>query len=256
MKPLQDLVPSCNKFGALTDWDPNLVDPCTWFHVVCDGDNRVIRLDLGRLNLSGPLAPELGQLDQLQYMEIFGNNISGPIPSEFGSLANLISLDLSSNSISGAIPAALGNAKRLDHNLLTGLIPRELARLPNLGIVHALTFFFFFFFCASAEISPTTTFVARSRQTEHSRTFPVAGSPSFLHKFMMFRVLPCNIQSRRPWRHRYTVPTLPPSMRRSSLVSRGLNGAAVDADAMRMVTHTFDEVRAAVAAMGSAADVE
>jgi hypothetical protein len=30
--------------GALTDWDPNLVDPCTWFHVVCDGDNRVIRL--------------------------------------------------------------------------------------------------------------------------------------------------------------------------------------------------------------------
>ena len=45
-------------------------------------------------------------------------------------------------------------------------------------------------------------------------------------------------------------------MRCSSLVSRGLNGAAVDADAMRMVTHTFDEVRAAVAAMGSAADVE
>ncbi|AQK54264.1 hypothetical protein ZEAMMB73_Zm00001d051454 [Zea mays] len=96
--------------------------------------------DLGRLNLSGPLAPELGQLDQLQYMEIFGNSISGPIPSEFGSLANLISLDLSSNSISGAIPAALGNAKslkflRLDHNRQTGPIPRELAGLPNLGIV-------------------------------------------------------------------------------------------------------------------------
>ncbi|XP_020407795.1 leucine-rich repeat protein 1 [Zea mays] len=140
MKPLQDLVPGCNKFGALTDCDPNLVDPCTWFHVVCDGDNLVIRLDLGRLNLSGPLAPELGQLDQLQYMEIFGNSISGPIPSEFGSLANLISLDLSSNSISGAIPAALGNAKslkflRLDHNRQTGPIPRELAGLPNLGIV-------------------------------------------------------------------------------------------------------------------------
>jgi hypothetical protein len=30
--------------GALTDWDPNLVDPCTWFHVVCNGNNRVIRL--------------------------------------------------------------------------------------------------------------------------------------------------------------------------------------------------------------------
>jgi hypothetical protein len=48
------------------------------------------------------------------------------------------------------------------------------------------------------------------------------------------------------------VPTLPPSMRRSSLVSRGLNGAAVGANATRMVTHAIDEVRAAVAAMGSA----
>jgi hypothetical protein len=52
------------------------------------------------------------------------------------------------------------------------------------------------------------------------------------------------------------VPTLPSSMRRSSLVSRGLNGTTVGVDATRMVTHAIDEVRAAVAAMGSAADVE
>jgi len=45
--------------------------------------------DLGNLNLSGTLAPELGQLEKL------------------------FSLDLSSNSISGAIPAALGDAKSL-----------------------------------------------------------------------------------------------------------------------------------------------
>jgi hypothetical protein len=45
-------------------------------------------------------------------------------------------------------------------------------------------------------------------------------------------------------------------MRRSSLVSRGLNGATIDADATQMVTHAIDEVRETVAAMGSAADVE
>ncbi|OEL28443.1 Somatic embryogenesis receptor kinase 2 [Dichanthelium oligosanthes] len=126
--------------GALTNWDPSLVhDPCTWFHVTCDGANRVTRLDLAKHRLSGPLAPELGQLDQLQYLEIYGNNIQGQIPSELGGLTNLISLDLQDNSISGPIPAALGNIKslkflRVNHNRLTGPIPRELAGLPNLRV--------------------------------------------------------------------------------------------------------------------------
>jgi hypothetical protein len=30
--------------GVLGSWDPDLVDPCTWFHITCDGNNRVIRM--------------------------------------------------------------------------------------------------------------------------------------------------------------------------------------------------------------------
>ncbi|WVZ99009.1 hypothetical protein U9M48_044372 [Paspalum notatum var. saurae] len=125
--------------NALSSWSPNLVDPCTWIYVTCDGDNRVTRLDLGNLKLSGPLAPELGQLDRLQYMALYGNDIQGAIPSELGGLASLISLDLRGNGISGHIPAALGNLKslrilRLNNNRLTGPIPRELAGLPNLQV--------------------------------------------------------------------------------------------------------------------------
>ena len=30
--------------NVLQSWDPTLVDPCTWFHVTCDSDNRVTRL--------------------------------------------------------------------------------------------------------------------------------------------------------------------------------------------------------------------
>ena len=31
--------------GVLTSWDPRLAtDPCQWFHVTCDGANRVTRL--------------------------------------------------------------------------------------------------------------------------------------------------------------------------------------------------------------------
>ena len=29
---------------VLENWDPNLVDACTWFHITCDSDNRVTRV--------------------------------------------------------------------------------------------------------------------------------------------------------------------------------------------------------------------
>jgi hypothetical protein len=30
--------------GVLQSWDPTLVNPCTWFHVTCNRDNRVTRV--------------------------------------------------------------------------------------------------------------------------------------------------------------------------------------------------------------------
>ncbi|KAI5018873.1 hypothetical protein ZWY2020_043761 [Hordeum vulgare] len=33
-------------------WDPNLVNACTWFHITCDDNKRVTRIDLNSLNLS------------------------------------------------------------------------------------------------------------------------------------------------------------------------------------------------------------
>ena len=30
--------------GVLASWDPNLVNPCTWFHVGCNDDNRIDRM--------------------------------------------------------------------------------------------------------------------------------------------------------------------------------------------------------------------
>lgn len=29
---------------VLQSWDPNLVNPCTWFHITCNQDNRVTRV--------------------------------------------------------------------------------------------------------------------------------------------------------------------------------------------------------------------
>ncbi|KAK8937116.1 Somatic embryogenesis receptor kinase 2 [Platanthera zijinensis] len=30
--------------NVLQSWDPTLVNPCTWFHITCNTQNRVIRL--------------------------------------------------------------------------------------------------------------------------------------------------------------------------------------------------------------------
>ncbi|GLT33822.1 hypothetical protein SLA2020_083810 [Shorea laevis] len=130
--------------NVLQGWDPNLVNPCTWFHITCDLENRVTRLDLGNSNLSGHLVPELGKLEHLQFLELYKNNIQGTIPAELGNLKNLISLDLYNNNISGTIPPSLGKLKslvflRLNDNRLTGQIPRELVGMSSLKVVDVST---------------------------------------------------------------------------------------------------------------------
>lgn len=126
--------------NVLESWDPNLVSPCTWFHITCNSDNHVTRVDLGNSNLSGHLVSDLGKLEHLQYLELYKNNIQGTIPSELGNLKSLISLDLYNNNISGRIPSELGKLKslvflRLNDNKLSGYIPRELAKVSSLKVV-------------------------------------------------------------------------------------------------------------------------
>ncbi|XP_020234645.1 leucine-rich repeat protein 2 [Cajanus cajan] len=120
--------------NALESWDPTLVTPCTWFHVTCDDNNNVVRLDLGLFNLSGTLAPQLGQLPHLKYLELFGNKLSGNIPQELGNLKSLTSMDLYNNQLEGNIPVSFGNLKslrflRVNNNKLAGIIPREVLNL-------------------------------------------------------------------------------------------------------------------------------
>lgn len=124
--------------NVLQSWDPTLVNPCTWFHVTCNSQNSVVRVDLGDANLSGSLVPQLGMLSNLQYLQIQNNSISGEIPSELGNLTKLVSLGLENNKLSGFIPSSLGYLKllrymRLNSNKLSGEIPISVLKLVLWG---------------------------------------------------------------------------------------------------------------------------
>ncbi|CAH9105780.1 unnamed protein product [Cuscuta epithymum] len=106
--------------NVLQSWDHTLVVPCNWFHITCGGvkdlpecDNKVTRIDLGNVGLSGTLVPNLQNLKCLQYLELYGNAITGTMPEEFGNLTNLVSLDLYDNQLTGQIPQTLDKCRNL-----------------------------------------------------------------------------------------------------------------------------------------------
>ncbi|KAK2974498.1 hypothetical protein RJ640_018663 [Escallonia rubra] len=113
---------------VLQSWDPTLVNSCTWFHVTCDSNNHVIRLELYHNNIGGKLPKELGKLKSLVSMDLYGNRFQGKIPKSFANLKSLRFLRLNDNKLSGSIPrelTTLSNLKVFDvsNNDLCGTIP-------------------------------------------------------------------------------------------------------------------------------------
>ncbi|EFJ27434.1 hypothetical protein SELMODRAFT_172211 [Selaginella moellendorffii] len=125
--------------NAMSGWDKNAVDPCSWIHVSCSEQN-VSRVELPGLQLSGQLSPRLADLANLQYLMLQNNNLSGPIPPEFGNWSRIISVDLSNNNLSDPIPSTLGKLQtlqylRLNNNSLSGAFPVSVATIRALDFL-------------------------------------------------------------------------------------------------------------------------
>lgn len=119
-----------------TNWGTD-EDLSEWHGVWTDDDGRVTALILRDNDLSGRIAPEVGDLARLEWL-LLGTNgdLSGSIPPELGDLARLRWLDLYKTSLSGEIPAELENtameALVITGTSITGGIPPELGNLANL----------------------------------------------------------------------------------------------------------------------------
>ncbi|KAM1272190.1 hypothetical protein ACFX2J_032912 [Malus domestica] len=131
----------------LRNWEDG--DPCKshWTGVLCfnavggDGYLHLQELQLLNMNLSGTLAPELGQLSQLLILDFMWNDLSGTIPKEIGNMTSLTLLLLSGNKLSGSLPPELGylanlNRLQVDQNNMSGPIPKSIANMSSVKHLH------------------------------------------------------------------------------------------------------------------------
>lgn len=127
-----------NSDGVLLQWRPEDPDPCGWKGVKCDSKTkRVISLSLPYHKLSGPISPDIGKLEQLQFLALHNNNFYGTIPQELGNCTKLRALYMQGNYLSGSIPSELGNLSMLENldissNSLSGSIPQSIGKLYKL----------------------------------------------------------------------------------------------------------------------------
>ena len=140
--------PSIHTFFSNVDptaaW--NETNPIENWHGVTITDDRVTHLELRLVFDGGRIAPEIGSLTELKVLDLAGNGLYGSIPPELGNLQNLQTLNLESvydccyNYLSGSIPPEIGNLANLRElhlwsNELSGFIPSELGNLANLQLL-------------------------------------------------------------------------------------------------------------------------
>ncbi|KAL0370876.1 UNVERIFIED_CONTAM: Receptor-like protein 18 [Sesamum angustifolium] len=93
-------------------------------------------ISLRDTNFSGRLSNSIGNLSMLSEIDLSGCNFTGPIPSTMATLTRLIHVDMSWNFFTGSIPPFYMSKKLkyvlLDHNSLSGSIPRSFFSLPSL----------------------------------------------------------------------------------------------------------------------------
>ncbi|KAF8023159.1 hypothetical protein BT93_F0607 [Corymbia citriodora subsp. variegata] len=106
---------------------------------VCIGDfsKNLTILQVGQNLISGVIPREIGNLVNMQRLDMQDNLLSGPIPSDLGNLSNLAKVFLSGNNLSGIIPSSLQNLQsllilNLASNNFEGSIPMYLRRYQYL----------------------------------------------------------------------------------------------------------------------------
>nr|XP_027088440.1 probable LRR receptor-like serine/threonine-protein kinase At3g47570 [Coffea arabica] len=115
---------------------------CDWIGVTCGSRHqRVTALNISKMNLTGTLPPQLGNLSFLLSLDMSRNNFHGEIPREIAHLRRLKVLDLGINDLNGELPPWIGSFSQLHHlhldeNSFTGLIPSSVSNMSKLATLY------------------------------------------------------------------------------------------------------------------------
>eukprot|EP01113_Clastostelium_recurvatum_P024343 TRINITY_DN2907_c0_g2_i1.p1 TRINITY_DN2907_c0_g2~~TRINITY_DN2907_c0_g2_i1.p1 ORF type:complete len:734 (-),score=118.44 TRINITY_DN2907_c0_g2_i1:11-2212(-) len=89
-----------------TRWGNMQLGPCLgWYGIECNGDDEIVKIDLGGNNLRGSLPHDFSQFqDTLHTLNLDNNHIAGVLPDYIADYDNLEYLFLNNNSLTGSIP--------------------------------------------------------------------------------------------------------------------------------------------------------
>ncbi|CAI8593468.1 unnamed protein product [Vicia faba] len=102
---------------------------------------KMQRLELVGNKLLGNIPPFIGNLSRLYYLDIHLNMFDGNIPPSIENCQQLQYLDFSQNQLRGTIPlevfklSSLSILLNLSHNFLSGILPKEVGMLKNIGLL-------------------------------------------------------------------------------------------------------------------------
>lgn len=88
-------------------------------------------LTFGCNQFIGNIPLEIGQLSNIQDLDLAGNKLTGNIPPEMGNLFNLIALHLRGNQLKGKIPEEFKNLTQLKYFYIEGNFFEEMPALEN-----------------------------------------------------------------------------------------------------------------------------
>ncbi|KAJ0796248.1 putative protein kinase RLK-Pelle-LRR-VIII-1 family [Helianthus annuus] len=137
----QDIVYLQALMDNLKNTPPSWVgsDPCEdkWDGITCT-DSRVTSITLASINLSGEISGDIGQLSELQMLDLsYNKGLTGSLTSDIGNLNKLSSLILVGCGFNGPLPDSLGSLPQLSYlalnsNGFTGRIPPSIGKLTKL----------------------------------------------------------------------------------------------------------------------------
>lgn len=116
---------------------------CSWFtkEPACNQHGRLVSLNLNENGLVGSIPPELGMLQDLQYLQLSLNHLTGTLPAALAKLLQLKQFDVSFNQLMSTLPNSYGTwidlvELRVDHNKFSGTFPSSYSSLTKVQRLH------------------------------------------------------------------------------------------------------------------------